>query len=227
MNYAEVLKQLEAFGSEQTRKTYRRHGAVGPMFGVKFGDLNKLVRQIKSDHSLALELWESGLFDARVLATMVADPARITMTALAKWMKDVDCHSLSAALSNVAQRSPVAAKMMARGMKSRTELVTSTAWVMLGGIARETPGLFSKAEYKAFLKTIEQEIHQSKNRVKASMNGALIGIGTYVDEKAALIVAKRIGQVEVDHGDTSCKTPLAEPYIQKAAAKYRDKLAKK
>lgn len=227
MDCAQALKQLKAFGSEQTFKTYRRHGAVGPLFGVKYGDLNKMVRQIKSDHALALQLWDSGILDARVLAGLIADPEQMTMAGLTNWMKDVDCHGLSVALSNVAQRSPVAKKMMAKWMKSRTELVASTSWLMLGGITRESPELFTKSEYKAFLKTIEKDIHQSKNRVKASMNSALIGIGTYIDEKAALAVAGRIGKVEVDHGDTSCKTPLAVPYIKKAAAKYRAKLAKK
>lgn len=227
MDCAEALKQLEAFGSEQTRKTYRRHGALDPLFGVKYGDLYKMVRQIKSDHALALELWETGNHDARLLATMVVDPEMMTMTGLAKWMKDVQCHFLSSALSNVAQRSTMAKKLVTKWMKSRTELVESTAWLMLAGISRESPKLFTRVEYKAFLKTIERDIHQSKNRVKASMNAALIGIGSYIDEKTAVAVAERVGKVEVDHGDTSCKTPLAVPYIQKAAAKYRDKLAKK
>ncbi len=197
------------------------------MFGVKYGDLNKMVRQIKSDHDLALELWESGVFDARVLATMVAVPDHMSLTSLGKWMEDVDCHGLSVSLSNVAQRSPVAVKMVAKWAKARWELVASTAWMMVAGIARESPQLYTKTEYKAFLKTIEAEIHQAQNRVKASMNGALISIGTYIDEKTAVKVAQRIGLVEVDHGDTSCKTPFAVPYIPKAAAKYRSMLAKK
>lgn len=58
------------------------------------------------------------------------------------------------------------------------------------------------------------------------MNQALIGIGTYIDEKKALLCAKRIGEVEVDHGDTSCKTKQAAPAIVKAAARHREKLAR-
>ncbi len=221
-----VLKELESYGSAQTRKTYRRHGAVGPLYGVKFGDLHKMVRRIKVDHPLAIELWSSGNIDARLLATMIADPARMTMTALRAWMKDVDWHGLSSALSNVAQRSPVAVKMMRAWMSARSEVVAGTGWMMLAGLCREAPDSLTRGEYKAFLKTIEKEIHAAPNRVRYSMNQALIGIGTYIDEKSALATAERVGKVEVDHGDTSCKTPLAAPYIRKAAEKQRSKLAK-
>src|ERR1700752_4226901 len=74
MTLSETMKQLEAVGSEQTRKTYRRHGVQMPMFGVKMGDLSKVQKGIKKDHALALALWATGNLDARVLATMIADP---------------------------------------------------------------------------------------------------------------------------------------------------------
>lgn len=227
MNCNQALKRLEALGTAQTRKTYGRHGVLGPMFGVKFGDLNKLVKQIKVDHDLALELWDSGNFDARLLATMIADPSKMTMKALTAWMKDVDGHALAGALSNVAQRSPVAQKIMHKWMASKKETVASTGWMMLAGITREFPDMFSKQEYRTYLRTIENEIYSSQNRVGYSMNLAMIGIGTYIDEKMALQVAARVGEVHVDHGDTSCKTPLAIDYIPKAAARHRAKLAKR
>ena len=75
MNLTETMQQLENFGSEQTRKTWRRHGAAEPMFGVKFGDLAKLQKGIKVNHALAAELWRTGNHDARLLACMVADAA--------------------------------------------------------------------------------------------------------------------------------------------------------
>lgn len=196
------------------------------MFGVLHGDLHKIRAQIKCDHQLALELWDSGNVDARNLATMIADPSQMTSAALTKWMKDVTDHGVSSILSNVAQRSPAATKTMRKWMARKGELVASTGWLMLAGIARERPEILSKAEYEEFLATIEDEIHGAKNRVKYSMNLALISIGSYVMEKAATTIAKRVGEVEVDHGDTSCKTPLAAPYIKKAAAHERAKAAK-
>ncbi|MFY8052278.1 MAG: DNA alkylation repair protein, partial [Armatimonadaceae bacterium] len=77
MLLAEVLAQLEAAGSEQTRKTYARHGIRGECFGVSYAVLGQLRKKIKVDDSLALELWASGIHDARILACMVMDTNKI------------------------------------------------------------------------------------------------------------------------------------------------------
>src|SRR5262247_634761 len=85
MTLAEVMTALEEAGSEQTRKTYARHGAVGPLFGVSFAVLKTLVKRIGVDHELALALWDTGNFDARNLAVKIADPARMTPKDLDRW----------------------------------------------------------------------------------------------------------------------------------------------
>ena len=70
--------ELIKVGDEQTRKTYRRHGADGALFGVRWSELYALQKQIGVDHPLALALWETGNHDARTLATLVADPSACT-----------------------------------------------------------------------------------------------------------------------------------------------------
>ena len=76
----------------------------------------------------------------------------------------------------------------------------------------------SVSDCRLYLKTIEKEIHASANRAKHAMNMALIAIGIYKSAltKPAMAAAKRIGKVEVDHGETACKTPDAIPYIERA-----------
>lgn len=87
MTLTQTLQQLEAAGSPQTRKTYARHGVGPKMFGVSYAVLGKLTKTIQRDHALALGLWASGNHDARVLATMVADPAQADARATA-WCGD-------------------------------------------------------------------------------------------------------------------------------------------
>ena len=189
---------------------------------MKYGDLHKLRKRIQVDHGLAFELWNTGNFDARILATMVFDPHRIRVKDLASLLGDVDCHALSTALSNVAQKSPVAKRVIWKWMSSKADLRSNAGWMMLAGITREHPDLFTKTEYGDFLNTIELNIHKAPNRTRHAMNSALIGIGTYIDEEGAIDCANRIGPVEIDHGDTSCKTKLAAPSILKAAARHRE-----
>ncbi len=73
------------------------------------------------------------------------------------------------------------------------------------------------------LATIEKQIHRSPNWARYAMNGALISIGVFKPtlRKQAIEAAQRIGKVEVDHGDTNCKTPDAVPYIEQASKRKR------
>jgi hypothetical protein len=88
---------------------------------------------------------------------------------------------------------------------------------------KDDPGSVSDADAEAVLATIEKEIHRSPNWARRAMNGALISIGIYKPalRKQAIEAAKRIGTVEVDHGETSCKTPDAVLYIEKASKRKR------
>jgi 3-methyladenine DNA glycosylase AlkD len=78
MTLQDAMKQLKACGSEQYRKTWSRHGVQGDMFGVSYANLYKFQKQIKVDRELALQLWATDNHDARVLATLVADPNAVT-----------------------------------------------------------------------------------------------------------------------------------------------------
>ena len=228
MNITQALKKLEAAGSEQVRKIYGRHGVTGPMFGVKYGDQGKFKKEIGVDHDLALKLWASGNHDARVLATMVADPDAMTAPVLKAWVKDIDNYVLSMGVAVIATKSAAGRKLMSTWIAAKGEWIPATGWSVLAGMCNG-PDAPSVADAKAHLKTIEARIHTSPNRVKYSMNTALIAMGAYLDgfEATAVTVANRIGQVEVDHGLTSCETPLAAPYIKKAAEHHRKKVAKK
>ncbi len=197
------------------------------MFGVSYAALGKLQKRIKSDQSLAERLWATGNHDARALATMIADPGEIGVGTLNAWVKDVDNRGLAGALSNVAAAAPSAKGRMEKWTVSKNEMVACTGWHTLASIAREDNGL-PDAYFANYVKTIESKVHTSKNWVKHSMNNALINVGVRNPalEKKATAAARRIGRVEVDHGETSCKTPDAAAYIKKTLAHRRKKANK-
>ena len=92
LSLADVMTDLERLGTEQTRKTFARHGApVDQMFGVKVGDLKIVARKIKGRQDLALELYETGNSDAMYLAGMVANGALMTKKQLESWAKKAPC----------------------------------------------------------------------------------------------------------------------------------------
>ena len=227
MTLNEALKKLQTLGTAQNRKVYARHGVTGEMYGVSFANLGKLKKTIKTDHALALRLWSTGNHDARVLATMIADPEKMSARDLEAWVKDLDNHIIAGAFSGLASKTTSARKLMEKWTGSRDEWAGAAGWSVLAGLAADDPGL-EDAYLGKYLGTIESTIHSSANRVRYAMNNALISIGARNEalEKKAVAAARRIGPVEVDHGETDCTTPEAVSYIRKTAAHRKRKQAR-
>lgn len=220
----EILQELESLGSEQTRKTYRRHGVTGPQFGVSFANLEKVARRLKTDHALALELWASGNHDARNLAAKIADSSQMDAKTAEAWAKDLNNQAQADCLASVVSGSPLARAKMEKWAGSKDEWVARAGWSILINLARTANDL-PDSFFEAYLDLIARDIHQRKNYVRQAMNGALIAIGVRNPflTKKALAVAKRIGKVNIDHGDTACKTPDAAEYIGKTLARRATK----
>lgn len=220
----EILQELEALGTEQTRKTYQRHGVRANMYGVLFGDMGKLKKRIKTDHALALRLWASGNHDARILATMIADPQQIDSATLDSWVRDLDNYVIVDAFSSFVGSSPLARQKAEQWIESDDEWTGDAGWSLIGQLALKDPSL-PDAYFEPYLARIERDLHGSKNRVRHAMNGAVIAIGVRSDvlEAEAVAAAERIGKVVVDHGKTDCKTPDAIAYIAKTRARRAQK----
>jgi 3-methyladenine DNA glycosylase AlkD len=228
MDYEQTMAELEARGTEQNRKIYARHGVTGPMFGVSYADLGKLEKKIKRDQALAEALWASGNHDARVLAAKVADPNFTSGELLDAWVGDLDDYVLTDALSLLAARTPVAAERMRAWTRADDEWVSSAGWNLVGMVAAQD-GVVSDDELAAYLETIRTGIAAAPNRVRHAMNQALIAIGGHrpAFTARAMAVAAEIGRVEVDHGETGCKTPDAAAYIDKMTARRQAKARRK
>jgi 3-methyladenine DNA glycosylase AlkD len=225
MTLDEAMRTLERAGSEQTRKTYTRHGATGPMFGVSFATLKELKKRIGVDHELAEALWATGNLDARNLAVKIVDPARLTPDDLDRWVSDASgarfCGGYGAML---AAEGPHGAAKAKEWLASDDETVRCGGWTLLGQMAMRDETL-PDDWYLGRLAEIERRIHSAPNSERGPMNMAIVWIGcrNAALRKAALASAKRIGNVDVDHGDTSCKTPDAAQYIEKTWAHAKAK----
>ncbi|MEC0035985.1 MULTISPECIES: DNA alkylation repair protein [Bacillus] len=213
----EVMRQLEEYGTEQNRKTYKNHGAKEPLFGVSFANLKLLKKKIKKDHDLAGGLWETNNMDAMTLATYILDPKKIATEQLNSWIQNVDYYCLMDVLMKSICTSPIAIERMEEWTKSNDEWIGRAGWSLLANIAIKNKTLHDDF-FSPYLEEIKENIHNEKNRKKEAMNSALIAIGIRNEdlERQAIEIAREIGKVEVDHGATSCKTPDAESYIKKA-----------
>lgn len=219
MTLDETMRALEKAGSEQTRKTYARHGAKAPMFGVSFATLKVLVKRIGVDHELAVALWETGNHDARTLAFKVADPAQVKPAQLDRWAAANVVRVGYGYVAMLAAESPHGMAKAKEWLASPKEALRGSAWLLIGFLA----SVDEKAPDDWFAKLVERiesTIHSVSNSEREAMNSALITIGgrSPALRKAATAAAKRIGKVEIDYGDTECETPDALSYIEKTWA---------
>ncbi|EOO18557.1 MULTISPECIES: DNA alkylation repair protein [Bacillus] len=223
----EVMQQLEEYGTEQNRKTFKNHGAKEPLFGVSFANLKLLKKKIKKDHDLAISLWETKNMDAMTLATMVLDPKKLTSEQLNRWVQDVDYYCLMDVLMTAICTSPIAIERMEEWTKSDDEWIGRAGWSLLANIAIKNKTLDDDF-FLSYLEEIKVHIHNEKNRKREAMNRALIAIGVRNEalEQQAIEIAREIGKVEVDHGATSCKTPDAESYMKKTRERAEKKKVK-
>lgn len=215
-----VMKALEKKGSEQTRKTFARHGADPErMFGVKVADLKVIAKTIKGEQDLALELFATGNHDAQYLAGMVADGRSMTKKALKDWARGADWQMIAEyTVPWVASESEHGRALALEWMGRKTEHVAAAGWNTYAGlIATKPDDELDLGEIKDLLKRVESDINDVPNRVRYCMNGFVIAVGSYVGPlaKTAKALAKRLGKVEVEMNGTACKVPLALDYIEK------------
>lgn len=222
----QVLRALEAAGAEQNRKIYRRHGVGERQFGVSFANLRSIGQQYLGDQQLAEALWTTGNHDARMLATIIADPAAIADGTLEAWRRDLDNYVVTDAFTGLVARTPQCRKKMEKWTKAKGEWTSRCGFGLLAHLAMRDPQL-PDDYFLRYLEIIEREIHGRKNRTRDAMNSALIAIGVRnrALQQRAVAAAKRIGTVEVDHGETGCKTPDAVEYIERTVKRQAEDTA--
>ncbi|OKL37496.1 DNA alkylation repair protein [Domibacillus mangrovi] len=220
MTYEDVMDKLERFGTDQTKKTYLRHGAKEPFFGVKVGDLKKhFVKEVKKDQQLVYDLYASGNSDAMYLAGLTVKPKEMTKERLNEWVQGAYWYMISEyTVAQVAADSLFAVELAREWMRADEEMIAVAGWSTYSNYLSIT--LDEEVDFDEIgklLEQVEETIHSERNRVRYVMNNFVICVGTYCKpmHERAKEVAEAIGKVHVDVGNTACKVPLATDYIKK------------
>jgi 3-methyladenine DNA glycosylase AlkD len=225
VNFDEIMQELEKLGSEQTKQIYMNHGVMEPYFGVKIGDLKKLVKYVKKDHELGLQLFNSGNHDAMYLAGLSVNPKVIYKENLQEWAKKAYWYLIAEyTVAGVAAESDYALELAREWMISEEEMIAVCGWSTYSNYISITPDeKLDLTEIRTLLTQVRNTIHGERNRVRYVMNGFVLSVGCYVPEliEEAKQVAEVIGKVHVDVGNTACKVPLATEYIKKVEDKNR------
>ncbi len=228
MTARQIIEQLRPVGKESYKRVMMRHGVREPFFGVAIGEMKPIQKQIKKDYQLALDLYDTGIYDAMYLAGLIADDARMTPDDLQKWLDQANCSALSnVTVAWVAAESPHGWEMAMKWLAAGDEKSVCTGWSTLSGwVALRPDSELNIPKLKELLHQVETTLHDQPNDTKYQMNGFVIAVGSYVAELTdeAMRVGHAIGKIDIKLvGD--CKLPFIPEYIQKVAD--RGKIGKK
>jgi hypothetical protein len=221
------LGELKEAADPQTKKTLVRHGAQpDQVYGVKVGNLKPIAKKIEGEQQLALDLYDTGIHDAMYLAGLIVDGSRMSRAQLDDWVwKSPGYPGIGeGTVVRVAAEHPDAIAIANDWIRSKNATIAAVGWALYSGcLATRADDELDLAEVEARMEYAVANVHTAPNRVRYQMNNFVICVGTYVQPLfgQAKRAAKQIGAVDVDMGDTACKTPLASDYIAKVESMGR------
>ena len=195
-----VLGELQRLSSKKVRAEMEtRYGIItDKAYGVMMRDMQHVAKSIGTDHEFAQALWDTGWYEARMVACMVADPAQVTVVEMDAWCKDFDnwgiCDTVCFKLWD---RVPHAMGRVAKWAKSEDEFVKRAAYALLACLALHNKDIDRKV-FLAQLPLIERAAKDDRNFVKKGVSWALRGIGGRDPEcrEAALELAHSLATSE-------------------------------
>jgi hypothetical protein len=225
MTAQQILSEIEPLGTEGYRRVMRNHGVTGPLFGVKIEDLKKYQKAIKKDYQLALDLFDTGVYDAIYLAGLIADESKMTKDDLRGWLNRATSDVVAEfAVAWVAAEGAHGWDLALEWIDSAEEKAVVVGWGTLSSLfAVKEDAQLDIPALRGWLGRVSATIHEQPDRVRYKMNGFVIALGSYVRELSdeALHAGEEIGTVKVDMGNTSCGVPFSPDYIRKVASKGR------
>jgi 3-methyladenine DNA glycosylase AlkD len=219
MTAKEILAELKPLGSDSYKRVMANHGVKEPFFGVKISELQKIQKRTRKDYQLALDLYDTGNYDAMYLAGLIADDARMTKRDLQRWIANAIYSPLASfTVAWVAAGSPHGWELALEWIDSEKALIAEAGWATLRSLVSiKDDSDLDLPELKRLLDRVRKNIHQAPNDVRSQMNAFVIAVGSYVQPltDTALQLSEKIGPISIDMGNTSCQVPFAPDYIRK------------
>jgi 3-methyladenine DNA glycosylase AlkD len=189
-----ALDWLRAHASESTREGMARYAIPSEhALGVGMKDIQALAKQLGRDHALAGALWDTGVYEARMLAAYVAEPERLAAAQMDRWCRDFDnwavCDTLCFVLFD---RSPHAWRKVQQWSSRRGEMQKRAAFALLASLALHGR-LQDQAQRAMGLMLVERESTDERNFVRKGVSWALRSLGRREDgRRDALALARRL-----------------------------------
>lgn len=213
MTLQDALAQLESLGNEKVRAHNKKNGAGDNQFGVRLGDIRNLAAKIKTDHPLAMALWDTGNIDARLLAILLLKPKSLSRDEMDRMVRAADFVQVADWLNSyVVKNHPDKESLRQSWMQEEDPWAARAGWSLTSGrVARSPDGL----DLPGLLDRIESEMGSAAPEVQWTMNSCLAGIGIHFPEhrKRAIDIGERLGIYRDYPVSKGCTSPFAPIWI--------------
>ena len=214
MTLKETLAQLKALGDEKGRAHNRKNGAGDNQFGVELGDIRKLAAKIKTGHSLAIELWDTGIIDARLLAILLMKPNDLSRDEMDRMVRSVEFAQVADWLNSYVVKNHRDKEILRQTwMEDEDPWAARAGWSLTSErIAKNPDGL----DLPALLDRIESEMGKAAPEVQWTMNFCLAGIGIHFSKhrKRAMAIGETLGVYRNYPVSKGCTSPFAPIWIR-------------
>jgi 3-methyladenine DNA glycosylase AlkD len=195
----QIVDQLRSIGNPKAVEGMARFGIQSSnSFGVSVPKLRTLAREVGRDHQLALELWETGLHDARLLAPMIDDPRQVTVAQMEKWVRDFDSWDVvDGCCGNLFDKTPFAVAKANDWCRREAEYEKRAGFVLMAELAVHDKNAKDQV-FLEFLPLIIAGASDKRNFVKKAVNWSLRQIGkrNLRLNRAAISTALKIQKME-------------------------------
>ncbi len=220
----EVLNHLKSLANPENVRGMARFG-INPQgtLGISIYTLRPLAKQLGVNHGLALELWESGVHEARLLAGFIDDPRQVTPEQMERWVSDFDSWDVcDQVCSNLFDRTPYAYQKAFEWSEREEEFVKRAGFVLMAALSvhdKKAPD----ERFLAFLPVIIREASDERNYVRKAVNWALRQIGKRNRSlnQSAIQTAQEISQMNSPAARWIAKDALRELTSAKVQARLK------
>ncbi|OMJ68510.1 hypothetical protein SteCoe_34019 [Stentor coeruleus] len=173
-----IIECLSSMKSIKNIEGMRRFGINSDMaFGIRIPVLRALAKKHRNDHELALQLWQTGYHEARILASMVDNPKLVTTSQMDDWVQNFNSWDLcDQVCSNLFVKTPFAIEKIEEYSQTTPEFIKRTAFSMIAALTVKCKNVEDKV-FIELLQTCEREAWDQRNYVKKAVNWAVRQIG--------------------------------------------------
>jgi 3-methyladenine DNA glycosylase AlkD len=173
-----VLAAVRSQANPRNVEGMARYGITSAKaFGVPAPVIHRIAKGIGRDHDLALKLWSTGILEARAIAGLVGDPAKVTKKLMNTWVKDFDNWAVcDGTCGNLFDKTPLAYEMAPVWARRKEEFVKRAGFVLMASLAVHDKKAPDK-QFLKFLPIIKREANDPRNFVRKAVNWALRQIG--------------------------------------------------